>query len=46
MLLGLCGRLGKSFDIDPVIFQFLFIIWFINSGGIVFLWYFLLNLLF
>ena len=44
-MLGVCTRLGKRLDIDPIIFQIIFIIWGVSSFGTALLVYVILYLL-
>lgn len=43
-MLGVCFKLGKMTGIDPVLFQVIFVIWFIHNPVALF-WYFLLSLI-
>lgn len=42
-MLGVCHKLGDKFGVDPLLFQILFVIWFLNTGT-AFLVYLLLAL--
>jgi phage shock protein PspC (stress-responsive transcriptional regulator) len=44
-MLGVCTRLGKRLDIDPIIFQILFIFWGLSSFGTALLVYIILYFL-
>jgi len=44
-MLGVCERLGKSLDLDPLLFQVFFILWSFNSLGTALIVYFLLNII-
>lgn len=43
-MLGVCHKLGQKFGVDAALFQILFVIWFVNSGGSALVVYFLLAL--
>jgi phage shock protein PspC (stress-responsive transcriptional regulator) len=42
-MLGVCHRLGKIFGIDPLLFQILFVIWFL-SNQVAFFYYLVIAL--
>lgn len=43
-MLGVCFKLGRLIGLDPIIFQILFIIWFINDPTAL-IWYIALSVI-
>ena len=44
-MLGVCTRLGKSMDLNRLLFQILFVVWSFNSLEIALIVYLILNFL-
>jgi phage shock protein PspC (stress-responsive transcriptional regulator) len=43
-MLGVCHNLGEKTGVPVLIFQILFVIWFVNTGWALF-WYFIFSLI-